>query len=265
MNAVSFTDAVRNIQDMFPSFDPELIGALLQQNGNHIERTIEQVLQMADPSAAEGGSSGNASKATAPAAAAPGPDPSPLNPSRQQQRQRQPPASVFQSAGRGDDASASAPASAGRSGGRGSIIVLPDAFLRPPGWRDGFSGDSLTMGDEQLAIMLQDEMFRKELQGAGLGGLIGGGSGGGGAAPTQQGSGIPDMGILKGLSSLSEMSRRNLNNLAQKFRSRNTAATTTSSAMDRGNESISLLHAQDLQDSDEEEVIDFQASNKKNK
>ena len=136
------------------------------------------------------------------------------------------------------------------------------------------------MADEQLAIMLQDEMFRKELQGAGLGGIFGGGGGGGsGGSGGSSGSngngaegadaqvgvtGLPNMGILKGLSSLSEMSRRNLNNIAQKFRSRNSGGSTSTSESERVTEQVSLLHAQDEHD-DDEEVIDFQAANKKNK
>lgn len=46
MNEVSFRDAVRTIKDMFPSFDEEVLSHLLRANGNVLERTIEQVLQM---------------------------------------------------------------------------------------------------------------------------------------------------------------------------------------------------------------------------
>ena len=42
---------------------------------------------------------------------------------------------------------------------RGRKCVLPETFLRPPGW----SKRQLTLGDEQLAMMLQNELFRKEV------------------------------------------------------------------------------------------------------
>lgn len=45
---------------------------------------------------------------------------------------------------------------------RGRKHVLPDDFLRPPGW----SKNQFTLGDEQLALMLQNELFRKEVQAA---------------------------------------------------------------------------------------------------
>lgn len=38
-----------------------------------------------------------------------------------------------------------------RSTGRGSTIILPDDFLRAPGWKDR----AAMLADEQLAIMLQ--------------------------------------------------------------------------------------------------------------
>lgn len=47
-------------------------------------------------------------------------------------------------------------------GRRGRPCTLPDDFLRSPGW----SNVDLTLGDEQLAIMLQNELFRKEVEAA---------------------------------------------------------------------------------------------------
>ena len=135
MNQVTFADAVRTIQDMFPGFDPDLIAALLQQNGNHIERTIEQVLQMAGEDAGGGTDSSNNSASTAPRAAAGEPTSAPSQQVRRpapRQQQQQQPISVFQNVG------------SGITGGRGSSVVLPENFLRPPGWRDGSSNDSLT-------------------------------------------------------------------------------------------------------------------------
>ena len=46
MNEVSMSQAVAQIKDMFPSFDEDVLTAMLAANNNHIEHTIEQVLQM---------------------------------------------------------------------------------------------------------------------------------------------------------------------------------------------------------------------------
>ena len=98
---------------------------------------------------------------------------------------------------------------------RGRKHVLPDDFLRPPGW----SKNQLTLGDEQLALMLQNELFRREVQAA-MGQDVftrGRGSGRRGtgqgrtvtAAYTdgtnggpQTGAGSGDLGIMKALSEM---------------------------------------------------------------
>ena len=44
---------------------------------------------------------------------------------------------------------------------RGLIIVLPTDFLRPPGWKPPSQQE---LADEQLAMMLQNAMFQREIQ-----------------------------------------------------------------------------------------------------
>jgi hypothetical protein len=56
-----------------------------------------------------------------------------------------------------------------QSRGRGKAVSLPSTFLRPPGWVEPAGGRNENelgageMTDEQLAILLQDEMFLQEL------------------------------------------------------------------------------------------------------
>ena len=42
---------------------------------------------------------------------------------------------------------------------RGTKVTLPEDFLRAPGWRE----NNPTLGDEQLAIMLQNEIFQRQV------------------------------------------------------------------------------------------------------
>jgi hypothetical protein len=279
-NRVTFNDAIRSLNEMFPSFDAELLAAMLRDNGNHMERTIEQVLQMETDSGGKGSSEpSSGSSATSPA---PVPVPAPT-PVRQLKEDTRPYESSDQSSGPKAGSSevagmkiggaygspAGVSAAGKRAGGRGTKTTLPDSFLRPPGWRE----NNLTIGDEQLALMLQDEMFRKELRDAGMGSIFGGGgqrpADGGSSTGSTGSSGssgsssnlIPDMGILSGLSSLSLGARRNLNNLAARFSSKKSPPVNGAGPLEgEGEVSMSLLHrdssARD-DDEDDEEVIDF--------
>ena len=82
----------------------------------------------------------------------------------------------------------------------------------------------LLVADEQLAIMLQNELFQREAFNA-LGEDYTGprppvaGQGGGIAATQSSGSG--DLGILKGLSSMGAAAKKRLSQLALKYKSTN--------------------------------------------
>lgn len=60
---ISFDEAVVNLQGMFDRIDKELIVAMLEANGGHMERTVEQLLEI------------DSTTAATPAVAAPGPTP----------------------------------------------------------------------------------------------------------------------------------------------------------------------------------------------
>jgi hypothetical protein len=247
-NSISVDQALAQLKDMFPSFDEEVLSTMLLLNNNHIEHTIEQVLQMEVDS--QGGNSNDGSSTSdapvsnpKPVVSRPWPENGRVPEVRKVAQQQAAGAAGGDSNNRKNDVSK-----------RGTPTTLPNTFLRPPGWRE--SNNSIaTVGDEQLALMLQDELFRKELQAAGgMAALLGSASGSESEADSIVGGDgklIPDMGILKGLSSLSQSARSNLNGIAQRFASR--SSTSGEEAVDDG-VSMSLLHSSDP----DEEVIDFQ-------
>ena len=44
--SISFEDAVKTLKSMFPEWDEEMLGVILESNQYHVERTIEVVLSM---------------------------------------------------------------------------------------------------------------------------------------------------------------------------------------------------------------------------
>jgi hypothetical protein len=290
---ISINEAVASLQSMFPSYDEEVLRTLLAANHNHIEHTIEQVLVM------EGGNDMGGAAAE--------PEPAPKEaPSAQFPTEdllfgsASKPAPETAEQASVAKASSEAPASVGAP--RGVKVSLPEDFLRPPGWRE----NNMTLGDEQLAIMLQDEMFQRQVAASmgddfvtrmrkgGFRSSIGspagqtggtngpsnstGNSNGNGTGSSSNsgsiGGGVPDMGIMKGLSSMSSGAKRNLNALAAKFESSRTGGggistansknptsgtgshTTYDDPSPRSNARTSLLGPAD-DDSDEEEEIVF--------
>ena len=290
---ISINEAVASLQSMFPSYDEEVLRTLLAANHNHIEHTIEQVLVM------EGGNDVGGAAAE--------PEPAPKEaPSAQFPTEdllfgsASKPAPETAEQASVAKASSEAPASVGAP--RGVKVSLPEDFLRPPGWRE----NNMTLGDEQLAIMLQDEMFQRQVAAsmgddfvtrmrkggfrssigspAGQTGVTNGssssssssnGNGNGSGSNSNSGSmgSVPDMGIMKGLSSMSSGAKRNLKALAAKFESSRTGGgistvnsknptsgtgshTTYDDPSPRSNARTSLLGPAD-DDSDEEEEIVF--------
>lgn len=254
--SITIDEAISSLQGMFPSYDAETLKLLLSANSMNVERTVETIFQM------EGG--GDVTAAV--------PPPRPHQP----MPRPDPYSHLTAPSPFGDDDRAHGQ-SRGRAAGTGSAshavnammpsrpmgpparrrVDLPEDFLRPPGWRES----NITLADEQLAMMLQNEMFQREAQ-AVLGanyptrsngnGTSTGTSSSASASSAHQGpnpEGIPDMGILKGLSSMGEQARRSLNNMALRFQ----AAHPTQG--DKKKEKSGLLsHA----DEEEEEVINFQ-------
>lgn len=121
-----------------------------------------------------------------------------------------------------------APSSAKRR--RGVQCDLPDDFLRPPGWQS-----TAIIADEELALMLQNELFQREAR-AMLGDDFDFASlnrrsvprtatAGGGAAAQANSSNAnanansADLGIMKALSSMGSATKRSLSLMAQRFSS----------------------------------------------
>lgn len=255
--SIRFEDAVATLQSMFPNYEKETLTLLLTSNNMNVERTIESVLVMDGALESIGSDS--------------------LPPAPQQQQQPQipttqpaayndlPPSSRAFSRPQPFNSSSSSSVRDSGPNGRNRRVELSDDFLRPPGWRE----NNVTLGDAQLAMMLQNELFQREAQAVlgqdyafsgGPGSLanprVAAGAAGNRNSINSQGpaEGIPDMGILKGLSNLSEQARRSLNQLAVRFQANNNSAASRSQR-----ESEGLLGHADEQD--EEEVINFQSQN----
>lgn len=225
--SISFDNAIATLKNMFPEWDEDTLSTLLVANNYHVERTIETILSMSgDPNV----SSPNDPPASPPASSpAGGAAPSPPRPSPQPQsppktRPAPQPLSTQPFA---------APSSAKRR--RGVQCDLPDDFLRPPGWQS-----TTIIADEELALMLQNELFQREAR-AMLGddfdfasmnrrsvsrSAAEGGGGGAAAAAAQANSNnanangnSADLGIMKALSSMGSATKRSLSLMAQRFSS----------------------------------------------
>ena len=295
---VTVSEAIASLQAMFPSYDEEVLRTLLSANNNQIEATIEAIFMMEGDIGSDTGSIStqeeykpSTSGATAKTGdlLAFGTDEVAL----QGQRSKNSVANEnFLGGSKDTDSSSSQVQNVGKAGApsnvrRGVKVTLPEDFLRAPGWRD----NNPTLGDEQLAVMLQNEMFQRQVAASmgdqflesmrsGMGsrssttgrGVQGGrssdsntdanssSSSSGGLSNT-----VPDMGILKGLSSMSEGARRNLNALAAKFETKGNTRSSVSSVpigngldnfedpSPRSNDRRGLL-GQD-EDDDEEEIL----------
>jgi|MDTB01.2.fsa_nt_gb hypothetical protein len=282
---VTVSEAVASLQSMFPSYEEDVLRALLAANNNQIEHTIEQVLTM------EGDSPGSGPSASAerhkPGSEAPQHQTEDLLSLGTEDKQ------VNQDINVGVPEKGVSPvevsvrkAADPSMERRGTKVTLPEDFLRAPGWRE----NNPTLGDEQLAIMLQNEMFQRQVAASmgenflesmrggnrsnasrNTGGSAAGGkdSSGVSRAGTSNSSGtVPDMGILKSLSSMSEGARRNLNALAAQFDNKKTATRASTrvppaetgidryeDASPRSNDRRGLLAQNDDEDDDEEEIV----------
>mmetsp|Transcript_30623 Transcript_30623/g.29243 ORF Transcript_30623/g.29243 Transcript_30623/m.29243 type:complete len:243 (+) Transcript_30623:118-846(+) len=177
--SVQFEEAVETLEGMFPEWDKDTLVMMLEENGNHVERTIDSIFAM------EGGGDQDTSSISH--------------------------AGVIENEYLGDKENTG-------EKGRGKRCNLPENFLKAPhGYKE--SGD--TFGDEQLALLMQNEMFQREIN-KNLGKDYMRRSQDSRRTPSNANGMLDqDLGILKGLSSMSSVAKRNLSSLASQFRNRN--------------------------------------------
>lgn len=277
--SISFETAVATLTSMFPDWDEETLSTLLISNNYHVERTIETVLAMSGDVSVELPATPQPTPAPMPT---PMPTPAPTMMSSpthippassvpphhhqphqraEEFRQRHPPRPQQRRPSTGNGRGVVPPPQQ-RIGYRGNHCELPETFLRAPG---GFSaGANRNFTDEELALMLQNEMFQREVR-QHLGDdfannihgqrysvgeqqqprgppntrrdprVAGAAASTSGTGPT--GIGSPnnvaagagadsgDLGIVKSLSSMGSAARRNLVQLAQRFSQSNPSTT----------------------------------------
>ena len=160
---------------------------------------------------------------------------------------------------------------------RGTLCDLPNDFLRPP---STYRSNNMNMNDEELALMLQNELFQREAfaaLGSDMRGIQPTGQYRSGRenmygsrmqnSQSQQPEGIPDMGILKGLSTMSAAAKAKLAELAERFQNSSSANNSGSGIFRNKVQVVSERERQTemrrlMDDNDEEdEVIDFGSSN----
>lgn len=158
---------------------------------------------------------------------------------------------------------------------RGTLCQLPNDFLRPPS-----SYRSQHINDEELALMLQNELFQREAfaaLGSDMRGIQPSGqyrnrenmsSAYGNRAQSPHSEGIPDMGILKGLSKMSAAAKAKLSELAERFQESSSGGSGSGSSFGFNRNKVQVVNERDretemrrLMDNDDDEVIDFGSSN----
>lgn len=260
---ISYEQAMDTLTSMFESWDRETIEAVFQGNECHMERTIDSILAM------EGGS-----------------DVVDTNDSSSAYRESSE-LTLTRRASTQDESVLNLPSNLGfnaeTSNLRGTKCILADDFLRPLGYQS-------LLADEQLAIMLQDELFRREVMEA-MGSnapRFTSASNVGGWNPTsnvgrmpnnsgvataggRQADGfndpLPDMGILKGLQGMSDGVRKQLSALATKF-SANRPSSVRYAGEPNSNpmlhEREPLVHYDHIYQEEEGngEIINFESSNR---
>mmetsp|Transcript_5563 Transcript_5563/g.5747 ORF Transcript_5563/g.5747 Transcript_5563/m.5747 type:complete len:303 (-) Transcript_5563:278-1186(-) len=217
-STVSYDDAIEMLQSMFETWDKETLVEIFRGNDCHMERTIECILSM------EGGGDIDPPPS---ANAAPAPTAANVNDSLLDYGYDSDPVLPIPPSATSRNIEQQVPEN-NISNNRGVRIILPDDFLRPPGY-------SQMIGDEQLALMLQDEMFRKEV-------MSSMGPNGVPLPPTQRraqvppvgpgtpGHGPPDVGdaIVKGIQNMGDEMKKQLSALAMRFNASGNSSTTAS-------------------------------------
>lgn len=219
---MSYEEALATLCSMFQSWDRDTIIAIFESNGYHVERTIETILSMEQT---EGSQETQPNANSQPVESLLDFAEIDLQPTRREERAR---------------GSNTIPKP--QIGQRGMPCVLPDDFLRLP------SQSAQCLQDEQLALLLQNELFQREIEQA-LGSEYLNNLYPPSYQPTRQrqqphlaqGSpanihqphhhppqeSIPDLGILKALQDVGEGMRSQLNQLAIQFNATAAAALET--------------------------------------
>lgn len=231
--ALTFESAVDSLSAMFPEWDKETLGSVLISNGGRVEATIEMILSMEGGGGNGGQSNDNLSSEGA-------------NASDSERLSNLPVTNTVQSRG---------------GNYRGTKCDLPNDFLRLPNSSKPTTTPRV-LADEELALILQNELFQRELLNQGYARE---GDGGNsrfwpdfGIRTTNQSNNaaanaqaMPDLGIMKSLSSMSETAKRNLSSLALRFSSNNDTAQS-------GTRQENKPLVGENNDDDEDEVISFE-------
>jgi hypothetical protein len=172
--SISFGNAVAHLKSMFPEWDEEMLGDVLVSNNYHVEKSIETILTFSGESSEK--ASGESERAdTGKSGDEPYAAPTPK-----------------------------APRPATRPAYRGKRVKLADDFLRSP----TTEFNQAISQDEELARMLQNELFREEVKKSlGKDAL---------SKDSKAGSSSGDM--LKTVSSMGAAAKKNLLSLADRFK-----------------------------------------------
>lgn len=253
--SMSHEEAIQLLSSMFESWERETLMAVFESNGYHVERTIETIIGMEQPELAtstpsqqqsfsRGGGSQTHSQ----------PSPNLVSDSYQEPSPH---------------LSTTSPSQGKR---RGAPVQLPDDFLRLP----KSPVDQVFLEDEQLAMMLQNELFKEQVDQVlgnefrdGLRRHQGQGDGRGASSRSSQQRGrqnsatessgdimgIPDMGILTGLKGMGEGMKKQLNQLALNFNKSNRSSSSRGERLDE--EARPLTASQDYEEEDDDEEVQF--------
>eukprot|EP01031_Cornospumella_fuschlensis_P035004 gene35003-42391_t len=191
---------------MFPEWDEETLSTLLVANNYHVERTIETVLSMSGDTSVNVPESAVANQTSSPSQSIDQPYPAPTSHSTPY------------------PAPAPTPA---KSRNRGAKCTLPDDFLRPPGHGNGY-----IIADEELALMLQNELFQREVRGVLGEGVLPASSSNsqsasntpgrrasrGGSTSNAAAGSAEEGGVMRSLANMGAATKRSLSLLAQRFK-----------------------------------------------
>lgn len=258
--SMSHEEAMQLLSSMFESWERETLLAVFESNGYHVERTIESIIGMEQPELVA-------------------PEPSASSQQQQPHLHSEPLADLlFEEY----DQTPSQPApahSSTQSKLRGARVQLPDDFLRLP----KAPVDNVFLEDEQLALMLQNELFQEQVsqllgndfrdglrrnQGLRQTGQREGGQSQreGGHSASGDGSGdilgIPDMGILTSLKGMGAGMKNQLNQLALNFNnSNNKGASSRASRLDDESRPLTALNYEEEED-DEDDYNNYSSNSR---
>lgn len=252
---MTFDDELNTLSQMFETWDKQTLAEIFQGNDHHMERTIECILSMESggdiDSPQDSGSARQQSGGENLLDYGYDSEPTPIT--------------AVQSSSRSGSQVIGNPGTS-QDNYRGMKCHLPDDFLRPPGY-------TTSLADEQLALMLQDEMFRREVATAiGANGL---------PSPARRSPGQPQQSqypqgappdvtdaIMKGLATMGEGMKKQLSALATSFNTQrrryvndnDTARNPLNRDTDSENVPLTHIYKEEEEEVDSGEVINFDNS-----